>query len=219
MQAVILAGGKGTRLAPITDTTPKPLIEVGGVPLIEYIFRALEGTVDEVIVVTGYMKEQVEEYCLQHDSVFTVKCVPQGEVSGTWGAVLSAREFLTGPFLVLSGDDYVTSEDVRSLASRMPSLGVCVAVMPGYHEMVVENGVIIDMHPRSEDPALSATGAYGLTLDVFEFETMYTKSGEAGIPQTLMKHPEYQLHAAPMNNWMPVNTLADLEALRHHRGT
>jgi NDP-sugar pyrophosphorylase family protein len=219
MQVVILAGGKGTRLAPLTDTTPKPLIEVNGIPLIEYIFQALEGIATEVFVVTGYLQERLEEYCASRASSFKVTCVPQGPVLGTWGAVLSAKEYLTGPFLVLSGDDYVTKQDVRSLAERIPSLGVCMAVMPGYHEMVIEDGIIVDMHPRSSDPALSATGAYGLTQEVFTFETMYTKSGEAGIPQTLMKHPEYRLHAAHMDGWMPVNTLADLDALRHHRGT
>lgn len=219
MQAVILAGGKGTRLAPLTDTVPKPLIEVGGIPLIEHIFRALEGVVLEVFVVTGYMSEEVERYCAGRTSTFTIRSVPQGEMSGTWGALVSVQEYLTGPFLVVSGDDYVTPADVRFLAARVPALGVRMAVMPGYHEMVVEGGVVVGMHPRSADPALSATGAYALTPEVFAFETMYTKSGEAGIPQTLMKHPEYILHAAPMPGWMPVNTLADLEALRHHRGT
>lgn len=219
MQAVILAGGKGTRLAPLTDTVPKPLIEVEGIPLIEYIFRALEGLVTEVFVVTGYMGEEVKQYCANRTSTFAVRCIPQGDVSGTWGALVSAQEYLTGPFLVVSGDDYITAADAQSLAARVPALGLCMAVMPGYHEMVIEDGVVVGMHPRSEDSALSATGAYALTPEVFAFETMYTKSGEAGIPQTLMKHPEYVLHAAPMPGWMPVNTLADLEALRHHRGT
>ena len=63
MQCVILAAGKGTRLRPLTEKCPKPLVEVGGKTLLDHIVGALPSAVDELIIVTGYKGEMIREYC------------------------------------------------------------------------------------------------------------------------------------------------------------
>jgi len=63
MQCVILAAGKGTRLRPLTENCPKPLVEVGGKTLLDHIVGALPSSVDELIIVTGYLGEMIEAYC------------------------------------------------------------------------------------------------------------------------------------------------------------
>ena len=64
MKAVILAGGKGTRLRPFTASLPKPLVPVGDYPIIEIVLRQLKhfGFTD-VIISTGHMAELIEAYC------------------------------------------------------------------------------------------------------------------------------------------------------------
>ncbi len=63
MQAVILAGGLGTRLRPVTVTIPKPMVPVAGAPYLEHQLRLLaEQKIRDVLVLTGYLGEQVEEY-------------------------------------------------------------------------------------------------------------------------------------------------------------
>ena len=62
-QAVILAGGRGERLKPITDVTPKPMIEFHGKPFLEYIINQLrEQGIEEVILLVGYMGHKIEDY-------------------------------------------------------------------------------------------------------------------------------------------------------------
>jgi len=62
-QAVILAGGRGERLRPITDTIPKPLIPINGKPLLEYLLEMLKGQgITEVVLLLGYLSEKIAEY-------------------------------------------------------------------------------------------------------------------------------------------------------------
>ena len=63
MQAVILAGGRGTRMAPITDTIPKPMIKIEGKPFLEYLIEMLrEQGVQRILLLLGYLPEVVQEY-------------------------------------------------------------------------------------------------------------------------------------------------------------
>jgi len=63
MKAIILAGGEGTRLRPLTYTTPKPLIDVQGKTLTEHVFDILKKhSVTEVFLSLGYMADKVKEY-------------------------------------------------------------------------------------------------------------------------------------------------------------
>ena len=62
-QAVILAGGQGTRLQPLTLTTPKPLIPINGKPFVQYLIEHLkENGIEEIIFLTGYLGDQIEKY-------------------------------------------------------------------------------------------------------------------------------------------------------------
>ncbi|MEK7613828.1 MAG: sugar phosphate nucleotidyltransferase [Patescibacteria group bacterium] len=215
MQAVILAAGKGTRLKPLTDNTPKPLLRVGKEVLLEYILRAVEPFVDDITVITGYCEEQVCAYIEKRKNAGSVRCVGQGSLGGTWGALVSAREFIKDePFLVLNGDDYIEAFDVETLIARAPSCGLQQATMPGYEEILIEKEMVSGWQPRRGDTALSATGMYALTKEVFEFEPVFMNETEAGLPHTLFAHPEYALRAVLTTSWVRVNTHEELAALK-----
>ena len=63
MKAIILAGGRGKRLRPVTDYVPKPLVPIKNIPIIEWQIKYLEKFgIDEVIICTGYKQEMIENY-------------------------------------------------------------------------------------------------------------------------------------------------------------
>ena len=63
MKAVILAAGKGTRLGPLTDNIPKPMLPIAGKPLLEWILeRIKEANIGEVLILTNYLESQIIDY-------------------------------------------------------------------------------------------------------------------------------------------------------------
>lgn len=83
LRAMLMAGGRGERLRPLTDTTPKPLLKVGGRPIIDRNIEALRRVgVDDITVSVNYLAEQVEA----HFAGTVVKCVRESEPLGTIGA-------------------------------------------------------------------------------------------------------------------------------------
>ena len=108
-KAVILCGGKGTRLRPITNEIPKPLIPVHGKALIEHLLDLFKKyDVKEVFLSVGYKKEKIMEYFGNGDK-FGVKIsyIDESEDSplGTAGPLKKARHLLTETFIVTNGDE------------------------------------------------------------------------------------------------------------------
>ena len=107
MKALILAGGLGTRLRPLTNTRPKHLLPIAGRPHIEHIFDLLQRHgVDEVVLLTSYLAEAFET-TVSHAATrgLTVHVTHEEEPLGTAGALRNAEEFASdGTFLVFNGD-------------------------------------------------------------------------------------------------------------------
>lgn len=109
MDAMILAAGYGSRLRPLTDHTPKPLVEVGGAPMIEHIARRLIAAgVDRIIVNISHLAEVVEEYARERwslDAELILSREPSPPL-GTGGALVHARHHFRGdaPFILHVGD-------------------------------------------------------------------------------------------------------------------
>ncbi len=107
--AVILAGGLGTRLAPITDTTPKPLVRVKGRPFIEHQLQLLHRHgITDVLILTGYLGEQIESTLGAGESL-GLKLTYSREISpmGTAGALMQAAQQLPDEFFLVYGDSYL----------------------------------------------------------------------------------------------------------------
>ncbi len=106
MKAVILVGGRGTRLEPLTSTTPKPMLPLVNIPFLEYQLGLLAGFgVTDIIISTGYLPEAFAQ--VERDSErlgVRVKCVTEDKPLGTCGAVKHVAELLDDTFLVFNGD-------------------------------------------------------------------------------------------------------------------
>lgn len=106
-QAVFLVGGRGTRLRPLTDKTPKALLDVNGKPIIEHLFDLIKKYgIREVILCVGYLKNNIKEY-FGDGSRFGVNItyVEEDEALGTAGPLKLAKKYIKDSFIVSNGDE------------------------------------------------------------------------------------------------------------------
>lgn len=104
MQAVILAGGQGTRLRPLTLTCPKPLLPIANVPMVRRIVDRLPPDVDEVILAVNYKFDMLREYFARHETGRRVVVVEERVPLGTAGAIKNVEAHVDGSFFVFNGD-------------------------------------------------------------------------------------------------------------------
>jgi glucose-1-phosphate thymidylyltransferase len=120
MKAVIPLAGKGTRLRPQTHVTPKPLLHVGGKPVMSYILDDLQALgIQEIVFVIGYLGEVVKEYMGREYPQIRPQYVVQEVQAGTAGAVKLAEPFVNEEVLILFVDTLFDAD--LSLATNLGS--------------------------------------------------------------------------------------------------
>lgn len=117
MKALVLIGGLGTRLRPITYAVPKQLIPLAGKPMLYHVLDLLPPDVEEVVLATGYRADLIEAYVRAHPLRWPVRSVPEAEPLGTGGGMRNARHGMSDPFFLLNSD-VVASADLAALAER-----------------------------------------------------------------------------------------------------
>jgi glucose-1-phosphate thymidylyltransferase len=153
VKVIIPLAGKGTRLRPHTHTTPKPLLRVGGRPVMSYILDDLrELGVEEAVFITGYLKEKIEAYVRTEYAGLTAHFVEQPVQNGTAGAVQLAEPYVDSEVLIIFVDTLFDAD--LSLVKRLPAddagviwakevedyqrFGVIVTDGDGYMKRIVE---------------------------------------------------------------------------------
>lgn len=105
VDAVLMAGGKGERLRPLTEKTPKPLIKVGDKCIIDYnIDRLIEYGVENIIVTVNYLGEQIEEHFREPRGEVQVNTVREPKYLGTIGSIRYVEELKNDTILVMNSD-------------------------------------------------------------------------------------------------------------------
>ncbi|GBF36467.1 bifunctional sugar-1-phosphate nucleotidylyltransferase/acetyltransferase [Methanofervidicoccus abyssi] len=168
MDAVILCAGKGTRLLPLTENRPKPMLPVGGKPILEYIIEKVENLVDNIYLVVKYKKDVIIDYFRDHPKV---KFVEQGDIDGTGYALLSARNFLGDEFLVINGD-IVFEDRLKEILLHENAMGLVEVENPKEFGVVVldreSNIVEIEEKPENPKSNLINGGIYKFQSDILD---------------------------------------------------
>jgi dTDP-glucose pyrophosphorylase len=162
-RAVIMAGGEGKRLRPLTDSTPKPLLQVGGKPLLEILIERLHQSGIVEIVIALHHKSQVIREQLGDGTRLGVRieCAEEPVPLGTMGALTLIRDRLDFPFFVVNGD-ILTKCDFRAMLDFHTSQpGVAMTVGVSLHQVEIPYGEFtlkgsrvtkVDEKPRKEFP-------------------------------------------------------------------
>jgi bifunctional UDP-N-acetylglucosamine pyrophosphorylase/glucosamine-1-phosphate N-acetyltransferase len=192
MYGVVLAAGQGTRMRPLTDRRPKPLLPAAGRPLLEHVFDACLDVVDEFVVVIGYRGTDVVDRLGDHYRGTPISYVEQESPRGTAHAIEQARSVVDDRFVVLNGDVVVDPELTCSLAaadghaiattrvSDPRSYGVASVDTDGSLASIVEK-------PEEPPTELANVGCYAFDPEVFDYidRTGESTRGEYEITETL----------------------------------
>jgi len=123
LKAIILAGGRGKRLRPITDYVPKPLISIKNIPIIEWQIKYLKKFgISEVIICSGYKTEMIENYLKNKKLGIKITFSIENKPLGTGGAIKKAgKKIKDKSFIVINGD-IITNIDLKKLMKKENSI-------------------------------------------------------------------------------------------------
>jgi len=196
VQTVVLAGGLGTRLWPVTKEVPKPMVPVAGIPYLEHQLRLLtRQSLTEVLLLTGYLGDQIESYFGDGSRLgLRLRYSREHTPLGTGGALREASALLSDLFLLIYGDSYLPM-DYRQVAGRLSAsdaLGVMVVYKDTAGETSVSGNVLLDEQDRvirydkaaPHDPSLEyiEAGVLALRRDVIE---LIPRSGPVSLEQQI----------------------------------
>ena len=214
MKAFLLAAGKGKRLRPFTNENPKPLVQVGGMSLIERnVLKLKQSNVDEVVINIHHLGEKIIDH-LGDGSRYDIKITYSIEekLLGTGGGILHSIHNFDNPFLVLSSDTW-TDFDFKTLALKKNILGHMVLIDNPEHnpdgDVALVDGII---RPETEERKYTFSGLAMLSPKLFT----QTEVKDFGLwddilkPASLNNFISGELYKGRFEN---LNTLDDVERL------
>ncbi len=214
-KAVILAGGYGKRLRPLTDERPKPMVEVNGKPIIEWqIVWLKKYNVRSFVFLTGYKREVLIEWVTKNAERLGISYMflTENEPLGTGGAVKRLKDFLHEEFLVLNGD-IITDLDVSKLKLKDGEVAT-IALVPlrsPYGIIQVADGKV---KAFMEKPVLKEywinAGIYKFSPKVFEYLPDKGDLERTTFP-TLAEKGMLGGVTFPEAYWRSIDTMKDLE--------
>jgi NDP-sugar pyrophosphorylase family protein len=182
MQAIVLVGGEGTRLRPLTYGTPKPMVPIMNVPfLARTMERLYAADIRDVILAAGYMPQAIVDYFGDGSSLgMKIGYAIEETPLGTAGALKNVEQRITGPFFVLNGDIF-TSLDLRAMRDyhrkkggvgtlhlipvEDPSPFGCVV-----HDASGRISAFVEKPPKGQEPTDEINaGTYLLEREILEF--------------------------------------------------
>jgi len=199
----------------LTDSCPKPMLPIKDRPKLVYTLENLPEEINEVILVIGYLGEQIRNFFGDEYSGLRIKYVEQKELNGSAGAVALTENFITDKFLVLMGDDLYLKDDLEKMlvydwallayeTNRAEQFGLVSVDKNDYLTSVIER-------PHNQKSGLVNTGAYVLSPEYFKTPLVPISKTEFGLPQTLVSmYPKIKTKVIKTKSWQPVGSPDDL---------
>ncbi len=210
MKAVVLAAGQGTRIRPLSDSVPKPMLPVADRPLVAHtIDAAIDAGANEVVLVIGYEADTVRDYFGAEYRGVPVSYAVQTEQAGTADAVNAARDHIEGPFAVLNGDNLYDPAAINQLFEQCPAVCAIEVDDPrNYGVLSTDGGSVSGIVEKPADPPtnLANAGAYAFPAEARQWlEVPASERGEHEITDVLATViDEFDVSPVTLERWLDV---------------
>lgn len=219
VDAVIMAGGKGERLRPLTDNTPKPLLKIGDKPIIEHnIDRLISYGIDDFWLSVRYLGEQLEEHFKDgsHKNV-SAQYVWEAEPLGTIGALSKIDNFQHEHVLV-TNSDILTNIDYEDFYLSFIESGVDMSVVTipydvniPYAVLETDNGIVKSFKEKPTYTYFSNGGIYLIKKELIDMIPQNKFYNATDLMETLIAK-NYKVHSYPLRGyWLDVGKHEDFE--------
>jgi dTDP-glucose pyrophosphorylase len=219
---LVMAGGQGTRLLPLTENTPKPLIEIAGVPILHRILRSLsQGNLRTVYLSVNYLGDKIRD-SVGDGSAFglDIKYVEESQPMGTAGSIGLIRHLISTDNLIVMNADLIIDLDFNQLFDDHVHSSNDITMVVKEHITQVPFGVVtiegdsvVGIEEKPSQRSLVNAGVYCISNKVLEL-----------IPEGYMDMPDlikvgiasrFKVGAFPIHiNWIDIGTPFDLERAR-----
>ena len=150
MKAIILAGGRGKRLRPITDYVPKPLIPIKNIPIIEWQIKYLKKFgISEVIICSGYKTEMIENYLKNKKLGIKITFSIENKPLGTGGAIKKAGKKIRDKSFIAINGDIITNIDLEKLLKKENSIA-SIQLKTNFGILQIDENKIIKFDEKKE---------------------------------------------------------------------
>ena len=219
MKAVILAGGYGTRISEESNIIPKPLIAIGGKPILWHIMKIYSAyKIDDFVICLGYKGEKIKEYFEQFDSkLWNIQLIDTGLDTMTGGRLKRIQDKIDNTFCVTYGDGLsdVNLNNLVTFHKEKKSLATLTAIHPPerFGVLNLSGDYVTEFHEKHTGESSWINGGFFVfEPEIFDYLQNDSTVLEKAPLETLAK--EQKLSAFKHNGfWHPMDTLRDKKHL------
>lgn len=219
LEAIIMAGGRGSRLAPLTDSTPKPMLKIGGKPIIEYnIDRLLSFGIKKIYISVNYLREQIMDY-FGDGSLKGIEIIyiEETETTGTLGSATFIEAFSTKDLLVMNSD-LLTNIDFEDLYQTYIDTNAEMTVASVAYEVNVPYGVLetegVSIRGLQEKPTYSYysnAGIYIINVDCIKEIPQRTFYNATDLIEKLIREERKVINFPIVDYWLDIGKPKDFQ--------
>lgn len=204
-------------MRPLTDTVPKPLIPVCGKPILQHIVEALPSEIDELVLIVGYLKEQIQEVCgTEYLGKKVTYCAQENFAGGTGDALMCAKDILRGKFLFMYGDDIHGLNTLKKAIKSDHAILGSRSDIPERYGVLVPNddGTLKAIIEKPKDPPSNLINIGGFVIDesIFSYEVPVSQTGELYVTDMLTEYAKNNpVTIIEQDLWIPIGYPEDIE--------
>jgi NDP-sugar pyrophosphorylase family protein len=220
MKTFVLCGGEGTRLKPYTYYIPKPMLLIGGKPILWYVLQNLKKNgLTDLILTVGYKREQIQEY-FKNGKEFgiSIQYAVEEEALNTAGSILPQKDMIDSTFAVVMGD-HLTNINLRKMidAHKKSKAIATIALLRGrvaleYGVAEVKNNEVVGFEEKPFYEKLYNVAIYLFEPKIFEYIKPKEDFAKNVFPRLLQKKERINAYLFD-ETWFDVGRVSDYERL------